>query len=166
MKIYLLYSTYHSNRWPAHLGTVIYKFQCFFLTQFYLLTLLFYSHSPSCLERFHVCIRYIRVHTGLRVQGDHHPASVSVCNSPINHTTPTMPITVLSLNANGLNHPAKKHSLWKTALDLKCDILCVQETHFKSTATPAYVNRHFPHVYAAPFTSKRGVLIAVRNSVT
>lgn len=72
-----------------------------------------------------------------------------------------MPLTVLLLNANRLNHPAKRHSLWKTAMDLKCDIL------FTSTAAPTCRNKHFSQIFSAPFTSKkRGVLIAVKDSVS
>ena len=52
-------------------------------------------------------------------------------------------------------------------MDLQCDILCVQETHFLTTAAPVCKHRHFNQVFSAPFTSKqRGVLIAVKDSTS
>lgn len=41
--------------------------------------------------------------------------------------TPNLQMTIncLSLNARGLNHPAKRHSLWKEVSKHKADMLCV-----------------------------------------
>ena len=72
-----------------------------------------------------------------------------------------MALNFLTLNTKGLNHPAKRRSLWKDALQNKCDILCVQETHFALHSHPK-----FPHLYMANAeVKKRGVMVAVRDSV-
>lgn len=77
-----------------------------------------------------------------------------------------MPFTTLSLNANGLNHPAKHHSLWRTATALHSDILCVQETHLLPTSISLCKHNKFPHIFHAPHCSKtRGVMIAIRDTV-
>lgn len=78
-----------------------------------------------------------------------------------------MSINFLSVNANGLNHPAKWSSLWKTELSDGCDILCVQETHFTLDKAPQCAHKNFPHIFKADYMCKqRGVLIAVRDSLT
>lgn len=77
-----------------------------------------------------------------------------------------MPLTILSLNTNGLNHPAKRHSLWKTAAELHCDILCVQETHLIPHHSSLCKNHQFPHIFHASHSLKtRGVMIAIKNTV-
>lgn len=74
---------------------------------------------------------------------------------------------IISLNTKGLNHPAKRASPWKSAIDLGGNIICVQETHFKSTEAPKCSHRTFPHVFMANSPEKkRGVLIAIRDTVT
>lgn len=77
-----------------------------------------------------------------------------------------MPCNIVSLNAKGLNHPAKRHSLWHTAAKLNCDILCVQETHLLPAATTLCHNRQYPQIYHATYSSKkRGVLIAIKQGL-
>lgn len=78
-----------------------------------------------------------------------------------------MPLKILSLNANGLNHPAKRANLWKTASRLSCNVICVQETHFKATDTPRCSHRDFPHIFTSSGPKKtKGVLIALHKSIT
>lgn len=79
-----------------------------------------------------------------------------------------MPINCLSINARGLNHPAKRLSMWKEATTHKADVLCVQETHFQLTKAPSCSHKDYPHVYMActPEKKKAGVLIALRNTVS
>lgn len=77
-----------------------------------------------------------------------------------------MPCNIVSLNAKGLNHPAKRHSLWHTAVKLDCDILCVQETHMLPMSTALCYNSKYPQVYHAPYNSKkRGVFIAIKHGL-
>lgn len=77
-----------------------------------------------------------------------------------------MPITITSLNAKGLNSPFKRAMLWKEAKLTKCDILCVQETHFHAQKPPNCQNKSFSHYYFANAPQKRkGVFIAIHNSV-
>lgn len=77
-----------------------------------------------------------------------------------------MPLNILSLNSNGLNHPAKRHSLWQTAKKLQSDIVCVQKMHFSSSTTPLRTNSQFPHIPQGLLLSKkRGVIVAVRDTV-
>lgn len=79
----------------------------------------------------------------------------------------TIFFTVLSLNAIGLNHPAKRASLWNTALAHNSDVLCVQETHFRSDGPPLCQHKYFPHMFKANFTKKkREVMIAIKDTVT
>lgn len=83
-----------------------------------------------------------------------------------NHCHPEMPLNILSLNAKGLNYPAKRHSLWRTAEKLQSDIICVQQTHLLSQSTSLCSNRKFPTIYHSTFTSKkRGVLIAIKHNI-
>lgn len=78
-----------------------------------------------------------------------------------------MDINILSLNAKGLNHPAKCASLWKTAVSQKSDVLCVQETHFAQNASPNCSHRQFPHVFQTSYTkNQRGVMIVIQNTVS
>lgn len=73
----------------------------------------------------------------------------------------------LSINVKGLNHPAKRTSMWKTAIDSKCDILCLQETHFKISAEPRCTHHQFTNIFKASGPNKKnGVMIAVKNSLT
>lgn len=77
-----------------------------------------------------------------------------------------MDIKILSINAKGLNHPAKRASLWKTALAHNSDIICVQEMYFAQDKTPYCQNKLFPHIYKTCYSKKqRGVLIAIRDTV-
>lgn len=77
-----------------------------------------------------------------------------------------MNIKILSINTNGLNHPAKRASLWRTATKLSCQIICAQETHFQADRTPTHTHRDFPTVFTASCDKKRkGVLIAVHKSL-
>lgn len=79
-----------------------------------------------------------------------------------------MTITCLSINARGLNHPAKRFSLWKEANKQKADILCVQETHFQLNNTPYCAHKDYPYLYMActPHHKKGGVLLASKNSLS
>lgn len=80
--------------------------------------------------------------------------------------TLTMPLNILSLNVNGLNHPAKRHSLWRTAKALHSDILCIQETHLTMSDSSLCKNHQFPTIYQACHSTKsRGVLIAIKDTV-
>lgn len=77
-----------------------------------------------------------------------------------------MPFKVTSLNAKGLNHPGKRHSLWSDTRMLHCDVLCVQETHFSQTQAPSSSHKNFPHLFMANTPTKtKGALIAVKDTV-
>lgn len=72
----------------------------------------------------------------------------------------------LTLNVKGLNHPVKRALLWRTALTSHCDVLCVQETHFKATAEPTCTNKQFTNIFKASGPKKKnGVLIAIKNTI-
>lgn len=56
--------------------------------------------------------------------------------------------------------------MWKEALSNKSDIICVQETHFSTTATPSCTHRNFPYIFSANAQNKmKGVLTAIRDTV-
>lgn len=77
-----------------------------------------------------------------------------------------MTLNILSFNCKGLNHPAKHNTLWKEALAHHSDILCVQETHFKSSNPPKCSHKKFPHIFTANGDNKtKGVLTPVRDLV-
>lgn len=78
-----------------------------------------------------------------------------------------MPVKILSINAHGLNHPAKRASLWKEADSSQCDVLCIQETHFHHNAPPKCTHISFQHYfYSNMSTKKRGVMIAVKDTIS
>lgn len=71
----------------------------------------------------------------------------------------------MSLNVKGLNHPAKRSSLWRTAQESRCEVLCIQETHFKITAEPLCTNKNFTHIFKASGPEKKkSVMIAIKNT--
>lgn len=71
----------------------------------------------------------------------------------------------LSLNVKGLNHPAKRASLWRTAHDSHCKVLCNQKTYFKANTEPSCTNKKFNHIFKASGPDKKnGVLIAIKNT--
>ena len=54
-------------------------------------------------------------------------------------TNMTIKMTVLkiaTLNVNGLNDPSKCHTIFQTLLNLKCDIIALQETHIPIDKIP------------------------------
>lgn len=78
-----------------------------------------------------------------------------------------MTIKILTINAKGLNHPAKRSSLWKLAEESTCDILCVQETHFQASNPPRCTHKNFNTTFSAcASTKKKGVLVAIKNMLT
>lgn len=89
-------------------------------------------------------------------------------STPLSSTNQVlMPIKCLSVNANRLNHPAKRSSLWKAASTQKADIVAVQETHFQSHNHPKCIYKDFPHIFLATASEKKkGVMVAIRNTVT
>lgn len=73
---------------------------------------------------------------------------------------------LLSLNAKGLNHPAKRASLWRTAQESHSEIICIKETHFKNTVEPHCTNKNFTYVYRTTGpTEKNRVMIAIKNTI-
>lgn len=78
-----------------------------------------------------------------------------------------MPVSTLSINTKGLNHPAKRSSLWKTAQTHNCEVLCVQEMHFCLSDKPSCQNQHLPHIFNACFTTKkRGDMVVIKDTVS
>lgn len=78
-----------------------------------------------------------------------------------------MSLRWMSFNVRGLNHPAKRRNLWKTAMETCCDIICIQETHFAKDKAPKCSHPRFPYVFFAHNYSKRnGVLIAIKDTVS
>lgn len=61
---------------------------------------------------------------------------------------------------------AKRYSVWKKALKLHSDILCIQETHFFLLLTPSVHYNNFPPIFMALAPNKqKSVLIATKDSV-
>lgn len=77
-----------------------------------------------------------------------------------------MAVTILLINAKGLNSPFKRSMLCREAKTSKADIICAQETHFKASSLLRIHNRNFPHIFTAcSETKKAGVLMAIKDSV-
>lgn len=78
-----------------------------------------------------------------------------------------MTLNLLTLNVRGLNHPAKRYSLWQEATKAKADIVAIQETHLQQDHTPCCTHNNYPHIFfASAPVKKRGVLIAIKDSVS
>lgn len=60
-----------------------------------------------------------------------------------------MAIRVTFFNVHGLNHPAKCASVWRKALKLHSDILCIQETHWLASNAPSFTTENV-HIYSQP----------------
>lgn len=86
-----------------------------------------------------------------------------------NHLSPNtikMGVNILSINARGLNHHAKRASLWKESKLHKSDILCIQETHFHLHHPSLCTHKAYPHIYQSSIPSKkRDVMIAIKDTV-
>lgn len=77
-----------------------------------------------------------------------------------------MAVNFLTINSKGLNHPAKRRSLWNEALQQNCDILCVQEIHFQNQSPPKCAHPKFPYIYYANAEAKtKEVMIAIRDTI-
>lgn len=77
-----------------------------------------------------------------------------------------MAVNITSLNVKGLNSPFKHNLLWKEALRLNSDILCVQVTHFTSHNPPSCSHKQFSYCFFANSPKKKsGVLISIRSTV-
>lgn len=76
-----------------------------------------------------------------------HQLTVSMSTTQLTHT----PLWYQNLihKSKGLNHPAKRASVWQTAQTLQCNIVCAQKTHFKDTEIPSFKDKSFPHIFLA-----------------
>lgn len=77
-----------------------------------------------------------------------------------------MTLKIISPNVKGLNHPAKRTALWRTAKQSHIDIICTQETHFIDSASPPWHHKDFPHIFLASNqdNKKIGVLVEINKS--
>lgn len=75
-------------------------------------------------------------------------------------------LKIVSLNAKGLNTPEKRSKLLLTMYRSKADIIFLQETHFRSNATPKLQNYRYPTAYHAtnPLHKSKGVSILIARS--
>lgn len=75
-------------------------------------------------------------------------------------------MVLVSFNVHGLNHPAKRSSVWKKALKLHADILCIQEMHFLSSNPPTFQHQNFTNIFLASAPQKqRRVISDIKDSV-
>lgn len=63
-------------------------------------------------------------------------------------TCPLSP-KLLSMNTKGLNIPEKRSQFLREFHKQKADIICIQETHFKSEKTQKFYDKRFPLAYHA-----------------
>uniref|UniRef100_A0A8C5P8P1 Reverse transcriptase domain-containing protein n=1 Tax=Leptobrachium leishanense TaxID=445787 RepID=A0A8C5P8P1_9ANUR len=78
-----------------------------------------------------------------------------------------MTVKIVSLNVKGLNIPHKRHSLYADLRHHPPDVVCLQETHFKTAAHPKLYLPNYPHHFHATASVKaRGVSILIHQNVT
>uniref|UniRef100_A0A803JE19 exodeoxyribonuclease III n=1 Tax=Xenopus tropicalis TaxID=8364 RepID=A0A803JE19_XENTR len=71
-----------------------------------------------------------------------------------------------SLNARGLNTPQKRNLALHEAHKAKADVLFYQETHFKRSNHPNFLNKHYPHnFHAFSKTRSKGVSILISSRI-
>lgn len=93
------------------------------------------------------------------------PLPLSTSQNHVTHII-SMALNITSLNVKGLKSPLKRHLLWKKALRLNADLICVQKTHLFSLKPPSFFHNQFPHcVFANSPKKKAGVLITIRSTV-
>ena len=73
-----------------------------------------------------------------------------------------------SLNANGLNIPAKRGQILHFFKKQRIDVLFLQETHFKKTYTPTIKNYFYRNWFnsCTPLKREKGVSIVISKNVT
>lgn len=76
-------------------------------------------------------------------------------------------ISIMSVNAKGLNTPEKRHIRLQDLKRSRIDIAFIQETHFKGHGFPLLRNRAFPIGYHAtnPVAKTRGVSILISDKI-
>lgn len=80
--------------------------------------------------------------------------------------TPNKGLTIVFLNAHGLNHLAKQRSMWKEALTHIADVIAIQETHFWKDVIPLVII-NFSYIFSSTASvRKRGVLVVIRETVS
>lgn len=72
-------------------------------------------------------------------------------------------IKLLSINAKGLNIPEKRTKFFNEFHKQKANIICIQETHFKSDKIPKIQDKRFPTAFHAtnPEGKTKGVSILI-----
>lgn len=65
------------------------------------------------------------------------------------------PLNVLTLNVQGLNIPQKRTKVFRSLASTKAHVVCLQETHFTTTATPKYFSPFYPQVFTASAETKQ-----------
>uniref|UniRef100_A0A803J5Q1 Reverse transcriptase domain-containing protein n=1 Tax=Xenopus tropicalis TaxID=8364 RepID=A0A803J5Q1_XENTR len=71
-----------------------------------------------------------------------------------------------SLNARGLNTPQKRNIALHEAYKAKADVLFYQETHFKRSNHPNFLNKHYPYnFHAYSKTKSKGVSILISSKL-
>lgn len=75
-------------------------------------------------------------------------------------------LTIISLNAKGVNIPEKRRILHDMRR-LRADIVLLQETHFSDEKLPILKNRYYPTVYHSSYANakSRGVSILIAAGV-
>lgn len=61
----------------------------------------------------------------------------------------SLSMKLVCINAKGLTIPEKRSQLLKVFSSMKANIVCIQETHFKSDKIPKFTDNRFPLEYHA-----------------
>lgn len=75
-----------------------------------------------------------------------------------------MGLKVLTLNVNGLNHPAKRNCMWKEGQKHDTNLLYIQGLHYDVKSFPHCSHKSYPHIFLASTSAKKRVILSMRNS--
>ncbi|CAH2223933.1 Hypothetical predicted protein, partial [Pelobates cultripes] len=64
-------------------------------------------------------------------------------------------LSVLSINARGLNKPEKRSGALRDFHAQRASIVLIQETHFKDGSRPKLTNHHYPTGYYSDYHAGR-----------
>ncbi|CAH2220965.1 Hypothetical predicted protein, partial [Pelobates cultripes] len=76
-------------------------------------------------------------------------------------------LTILSINARGLNKPERRSGALRDFHANRASIVLIQETHFREGCRPKLTNHHFPTGYYSDYHAgkSRGTAILINKRI-
>lgn len=112
---------YSCNRFPVGINHIFFISSFAFFINFSVFVML--SSTLSWFQVWHLWWSPIKYSTGILASSLYQHSHLF-----------SMVVNVTCFNVRSLNHPAMRASLWKESLKLGCDLICMQKTHFQSSA--------------------------------